>query len=106
MGEMAIKLYMIKAYDRVEWAYLEKIMEKLGFDVKWRKLIMQYVPTISYAIKINGCLRGHIIPSRGICQGKLQCAMAAWRGMLYAVGDLSSPIYFFQMTASFPTKHH
>ena len=66
VGEMAIKLDISKAYDRVEWVFLEKIMEKLGFDIKLRSLIMQCITTVSYAIKINGCLRGRIIPSRGI----------------------------------------
>ena len=40
VGEMVIKLYMSKTYDRVEWTCLEKIMEKLGFVDKWQKLIM------------------------------------------------------------------
>ena len=68
MGEMAIKLDISKAYDRVKCTCLEKIMKNLGFDVKWQKLIMQCVTTVSYAIKINGCPRGHIIPSRDIRQ--------------------------------------
>lgn len=58
---------MSKAYNKVEWVYLDKIMEKLGFDVKWRGLIMQCVSTITYSIKINGIPKGNIIPSRGIC---------------------------------------
>jgi len=43
-------------------------MEKLGFVDKWRKLIIQCVTIVSYAIKINGSPRGRIIPSRGIRQ--------------------------------------
>ena len=36
---MAIKLDMSKAYDRVEWIFLEKLMEKLGFDSRWTSFI-------------------------------------------------------------------
>ena len=69
VDEMVVKLDMSKAYDRVEWTCLEKIMEKLGFVDKWRKLIMQCITTVTYAIRITGCPKGHIIPSRGIRQG-------------------------------------
>ena len=69
VGEMALKLDMSKAYDRVEWECLEKIMEKLGFDERWRVLVMRCVRSVTYSIKINGSPRGHIIPSRGIRQG-------------------------------------
>ena len=69
VGEMALKLDMSKAYDRVEWVFLEKIMQKLGFDEKWRAMIMRCVTTVSYSIKINGKPRGCIVPSRGIRQG-------------------------------------
>jgi hypothetical protein len=34
-GLCAIKLDMHKAYDQVEWSYLEKIMFKMGFARRW-----------------------------------------------------------------------
>ena len=67
-GEMALKLDMSKAYDRVEWVCLEKIMAKLGFGEKWRNLIVKCVTSVSYSVKINGKPKGKIIPSRGIRQ--------------------------------------
>ena len=69
MGEMALKLDMSKAYDRVEWGCLERIMLKMGFAEKWVALVMKCIYSVSYAIKINGIPRGHIIPSRGLHQG-------------------------------------
>ncbi|XP_065634479.1 uncharacterized protein LOC136069649 [Quercus suber] len=68
-GEMALKLDMSKAYDRVEWLCLENIMEKLGFGEKLRSLIMKCVTSVSYSVKINRKPGGKIIPSRGIRQG-------------------------------------
>ena len=44
-------------------------MNRLGFDEKWRKLVMQCVTTITYSVRINGKPKGHIIPTRGIRQG-------------------------------------
>ena len=68
-GEMALKLDMSKAYDRVEWRCLQKIMERLGFHERWIRIVMACVSSVTYAIRLNGQPCGRIVPSRGLRQG-------------------------------------
>ncbi|KAB2632574.1 hypothetical protein D8674_028821 [Pyrus ussuriensis x Pyrus communis] len=44
--EMGIKLDMNKAYDRVEWDFLEAIMEHLGFHRRWINMVICCVKTM------------------------------------------------------------
>jgi hypothetical protein len=69
VGFMGIKLDMSKAYDRVEWEFLEVVMSKLGFSDRWIRLIMECVRTVTYSIIVNGQAVGKITPSRGLRKG-------------------------------------
>jgi hypothetical protein len=42
----AYKLDLMKAYDRVDWNYLEAAMRKIGFADQWVKWIMVCVCTM------------------------------------------------------------
>ena len=68
-GLMAVKLDMSKAYDKVEWRYLEEMMRKMGFQERWIQLTMMCVKTVSYLVLINGKPKGKIFPTRGLRQG-------------------------------------
>ncbi|XP_024016239.1 uncharacterized protein LOC112089722 [Eutrema salsugineum] len=63
---MAIKTDISKAYDRVEWGFLERIMHPMGFDIKWITWVMSCVTTVSYSVLINGVSYGHVLPSREV----------------------------------------
>lgn len=53
-GVLAIKMDMMKAYDRVKWNFLCAVMCNFGFPDRWIHLIMSCVELTSFLALING----------------------------------------------------
>jgi len=69
LGFMALKFYMSKAYDRVEWSFLELLLRRMGFHETRVALMMECITIVSYSLLINGEPTSTIRPTRGIRQG-------------------------------------
>jgi len=65
-SNMAIKTDITKAYDRLDWDFLEETMRQMGFDDKWISWIMTCVPLVRHSVLINGASQGHYKLERGI----------------------------------------
>ncbi|XP_074362468.1 uncharacterized protein LOC141702742 [Apium graveolens] len=63
-----LKLDVSKAYDRLEWGFLELILAKFGFSGDWIARVMLCVKTVSYSFIHNGEIFGNIKPGRGLRQ--------------------------------------
>ncbi|KAL5542375.1 hypothetical protein UlMin_010085 [Ulmus minor] len=55
---LALKLDIAKAYDRVEWGFIYKIMIKLGFSEVWTNKIMACLSSLLHHYEQSGDLQG------------------------------------------------
>lgn len=68
---MALKLNMSKAYNRVNWKFLELIMRYLGFHECWVPFVLKCILLVSYSILLNGNVVGFFKSKCGLKQGDL-----------------------------------
>lgn len=68
-GGMVLKLDLEKAYDRLEWSFVEETLEDLGIPSKLIAVIMGMLRRSSCRLLWNGDSTEAFKPSRGLCQG-------------------------------------
>eukprot|EP00253_Pinus_taeda_P021248 PITA_21248 len=66
---MLIKLDLSKAYDRLSWKYLERILKAFGFCDRWVNWVISMISTLNFSILLNGAPTTTFNASRGLRQG-------------------------------------
>lgn len=66
---VVIKLDMAKAYDRVSWFFLMKVLRKMGFSNDLVDIIWRLISNNWYSVLINGQSHGFFHSTRGVKQG-------------------------------------
>lgn len=59
-GVAGLKLDISKAYDRLEWSYVEMMLVKFGFPQVWIDRLMHCVKTVSYTFIRDGTIFGNV----------------------------------------------
>ncbi|VFQ83062.1 unnamed protein product [Cuscuta campestris] len=68
-GNLILKLDMAKAFDRIDWVYLEGILTAFGFNPHSISLLMANLKGTNFSILINGEPTGYFKMERGVKQG-------------------------------------
>lgn len=106
---MALKLDISKAFDKVEWTFLEVMMRRMGFHDIWCRWIMKCITTITYAVLINGTPTQTIIPSSGIgdlLSSYLYLLCIEALSFMLAQAKERGHIFGFQVCTNGPTITH
>ena len=53
----------------MSWDFLDHVLEKKGFSPRWRKWIRGCLSSVSFAVLVNGNVKGWVRTSKGLRQG-------------------------------------
>jgi hypothetical protein len=66
---VVLKLDYEKAYDRVDWSFLDKMLMQRGFSQSWCNKIRSLVQGGSVGVRINECDSHYFLTGKGLRQG-------------------------------------
>ena len=67
-ARMIMQLDLAKAYDKMNWIYIRKVLIVFGFDHNRVRWVMALVTSYSFSILVNGSPSKTFTPSRGLCR--------------------------------------
>ncbi|KAL9685749.1 hypothetical protein QQ045_023201 [Rhodiola kirilowii] len=68
-GNIMMKIDMSKAYDRISWRFILKMMAAMGFSENWIDLIYRNISNCWYSVLWNGSSYGYFKSNKGVWQG-------------------------------------
>jgi len=66
---LLFKVDFEKAFDSIDWSYLESVMKKMNFPTLWRKWIMECISTATTFVLVSGSPADEFKFERGLRQG-------------------------------------
>ncbi|KAL9227921.1 hypothetical protein vseg_003556 [Gypsophila vaccaria] len=64
-----LKIDLQKAYDSVEWNFVDQMLDHLQFPLDFKTMIMECITSPSYSLSLNGEMFGFFKGKRGLRQG-------------------------------------